>query len=199
MITRTCQQCGVDYDTFPSQKPKYCSSRCAGDAKRNGKHKRCELCNERFYVPKSSIDQMYCSKSCARSAANLTDANPSYHRDISGENNPMYGKGHLISGERNPMYGKTKSKCPNWKGGRKTRPDGYQRIVAPDDHPYPCEGKNSGTKYILEHRRVMEKHLGRYLKPEEVVHHIDGNPRNNSIDNLKLYKSQSDHIREEHC
>jgi hypothetical protein len=44
----------------------------------------------------------------------------------------------------------------------------------------------------------MEAALGRYLRPEEVVHHIDGNPSNNRLDNLRLFASQSDHIREAH-
>jgi hypothetical protein len=39
----------------------------------------------------------------------------------------------------------------------------------------------------------MEKHLGRYLKPEEVVHHIDGNPGNNVLDNLMLFPNDGEH------
>ena len=43
--------------------------------------------------------------------------------DMSGENNPMYGKGAERTGENNPMYGKTwggrraGENNPNWKGG----------------------------------------------------------------------------------
>lgn len=43
------------------------------------------------------------------------------------------------------------------------------------------------------HRWVMEKHLGRRLTKEEVVHHIDGNKLNNKIKNLKLFKNQAEH------
>lgn len=32
------------------------------------------------------------------------------HADISGKNNPMYGKGYLIAGEKNGMYGKSAMK-----------------------------------------------------------------------------------------
>ena len=34
---------------------------------------------------------------------------------------------------------------------------------------------------IHQHRLVMEKHIGRYLTKDEVVHHIDENPKNNDI------------------
>jgi hypothetical protein len=43
------------------------------------------------------------------------------------------------------------------------------------------------------HRWVIEKHLGRRLKKEEVVHHIDGNKLNNNIENLQLFKNQDEH------
>ena len=49
-------------------------------------------------------------------------------------------------------------------------------------------------KKVDEHRYVMEQHLGRPLEPNEVVHHKDGDKRNNDIDNLEL-TSRSEHSR----
>jgi transposase len=39
---------------------------------------------------------------------------------------------------------------------------------------------------MAEHRYVMAKHLGRPLTTDEKVHHIDGNTKNNNIENLQL-------------
>jgi len=45
------------------------------------------------------------------------------------------------------------------------------------------------------HRVIAEEMLGRPLKPGEVVHHVDGNKRNNTPDNLMVFASQGDHVR----
>ena len=77
---------------------------------------------------------------------------------------------------------------PTWKGGRKYSGWGYVEILKPE-HPY-C--KTGG--YVLEHKLVMEKHLGRFLKKEEIVHHINGIKDDNRIENLKI-TNQSKHSR----
>ena len=65
---------------------------------------------------------------------------------------------------------------------------GYILVRAPKDHPH---ARNDGS--IYEHRLVMEQHLGRYLKPGEVVHHINGVRDNNKIGNLQLRRSRKEH------
>ncbi len=95
------------------------------------------------------------------------------------------------------MFGKKAEQNPAWKGGRKTRADGYVLVYAPD-HPYAISDSDGKKTYILEHRLVMEQYLGRYLLPDEVVHHKDGNPSNNDIGNLELFSSQSEHISKAH-
>lgn len=51
------------------------------------------------------------------------------------------------------------------------------------------------------HRVVAEQKLGRSLLPGEIVHHIDGNKRNNEPENLMIFASQEEHaawhVREE--
>lgn len=78
-----------------------------------------------------------------------------------------------------------------WKGGRVTDKSGYVLIKLPDH----AERNKSG--YVREHRLVMEQVLGRPLKPEEVVHHRNGDPTDNRPENLELFESNACHLAED--
>lgn len=61
---------------------------------------------------------------------------------------------------------------------------------------YEPEHKHAkGNGYVFEHIIVAEKLLGRPLKDKEVVHHIDGDKRNNNPCNIAIFNSQSEHMR----
>jgi len=55
--------------------------------------------------------------------------------------------------------------------------------------------KDSGK---LVHRWVEEKKLGRKLKSGEVVHHRNSNKLDNSPNNLKVFRSQKEHMATAH-
>ena len=58
------------------------------------------------------------------------------------------------------------------------------------------EGKTYTKRYGRhEHRVVAEEKLGRELLPGEVVHHIDGNKRNNDPRNIMVFESQAQHAK----
>jgi len=63
----------------------------------------------------------------------------------------------------------------------------YNYAVVPE---HPNRSKNN---YVLEHRIVMENYLGRLLESNEVVHHINGDKKDNRIENLEI------HLHKEHA
>ena len=54
--------------------------------------------------------------------------------------------------------------------------------------------KSDKYGYIFEHDLMMECNIGRWLKPDEVVHHINGIRNDNRIKNLKLM-TRGEHSR----
>jgi hypothetical protein len=50
-----------------------------------------------------------------------------------------------------------------------------------------------GLMWKLEHKIVVENFIGRKLKKEEVIHHLDFNKKNNKIENLMLFHNQKEH------
>lgn len=92
--------------------------------------------------------------------------------------NHRFAQGHSNRGEGNPA----------WRGGKPfVDTNGYVEVR---------DGKRRRGKVIrsLEHRVVMEKHLGRKLQKGETVHHINHDRTDNRIENLKLFATNGSHI-----
>ena len=86
------------------------------------------------------------------------------------------------------------SRNASWTAGRSTQ-GGYIVIRLPG-HP-----RSSPNGYVYEHVLVMEQHLGRPIvyfgsadPRSEVVHHINGDKKDNRIENLQLL-SVIDHMK----
>lgn len=75
-----------------------------------------------------------------------------------------------------------------WKVEKTIKSNGYLWAKCPQ-HPNAFK-----DGYVLAHRIVMENHLGRILRSNEIVHHIDGNKSNNDISNLMIL-TQSQHSK----
>ena len=68
-------------------------------------------------------------------------------------------------------------------GGRGTLSHGYWKVPVPPELRHLVNGETSA----LEHRLVMAQHLGRPLRPDESVHHRNGQKTDNRIENLELW------------
>jgi len=95
--------------------------------------------------------------------------------------------------------------------GIKTRKNGYQWIGEknPNFNGYKIQSNGyildrklnhqraNGDGYVFRHTLIMEKYLKRNLIKGEVVHHKDGDKKNNSISNLQLFPNMSEHLKYE--
>ena len=118
---------------------------------------------------------------CGEIAREIGESDPEIVRDYLSKLGVQRQRAGARPGEKNPM----------WKGGMSVDKQGYILVKA-DGHPHA-----NRHGYVRLHRLVMEAMLGRYLLPEEVVHHKDGDPQNNDPDNLELFDHNGSHLRQE--
>jgi len=133
----------------------------------------CLICGKETRNFPSRVKQgkgKYCSKECSNIAS----------------------KGHIPWNKGKKLPHLSREHSPTWKGGRCIRKSGYV-FIKTDAHPFK---NNQG--YVREHRLVMEKNLGRYLKPTEIIHHINGVPSDNRIENLVLTNNSKHTIHHLH-
>ena len=80
--------------------------------------------------------------------------------------------------------------------GRRIATSGYVLMSTPEGHASAKKRAGRKTTLIWEHRHVMEQKLGRALLPTEAVDHVDGLTLHNHPDNLRLFASNAEHLRE---
>lgn len=96
-------------------------------------------------------------------------------------------KGKHISPETEFKVGDNlEEKHPRWKGGKWQRKQDGRWFVL-----YPNNVMSNKRGYVLQSRLVMSEKLGRPLRPEEHVHHIDGDTSNDDPKNLELMTNRS--------
>lgn len=91
--------------------------------------------------------------------------------------------GYVCSGRANQRKHKDSFRGPNnprWNGGL-SEWDGRTLIICRD------------YSWIFYYRGVMEAHLGRELRDDEIVHHVNGDPSDDRIENLQVV-TRSEHI-----
>lgn len=102
------------------------------------------------------------------------------------------GKGKKISAQqieilRRANTGRRKRDDYEFGGHEKKRADGYIKVYVPD-HPHA-----TADGFVMKHVLVMERHIGRLLNPDEVVHHKNRIRDDNRIENLQLM-TKHDHM-----
>lgn len=169
----------------------------------------CATCSEKIIVKPSEIKQRnYCSKECAdighrghtpwnkgtvgvckswnKGTKGLCKAPK--HAFVKGQKPWNYGiKGTHFSPNTEFKKGQNVGeKNHNWTGG-KCDELGYLSVRNPEHQSARSNGR------VFEHRIVMEKHIDRPLSRNEIIHHINGDKKDNRIENLMIV-SRSEHI-----
>lgn len=129
--------------------------------------KQCLICHKDFLTYPSKI-KIGRGKYCSKKCSDIST---------------LFKKGNKSSVNSGSF--KSGSLHPKWKGWRYCGRDNNYREI------------RINGKYIREHRLVMENSLGRKLKNNEEVHHVNGNSLDNRIENLVL-TDKNHHLILEH-
>ncbi len=164
--------------------------------------KRCLQCKNEFKIlPHEYSKRIYCSRICSdkskigKPSPNIGKKYPPLSKEARIKIS-MAHKGKKLSKEHCKKLSERQigSKNHAWKGGIIRNSGNYILLYSPN-HPYHV------GKYVFEHRLVMEKILGRYLEPFEIIHHRNGIKTDNRPENLELAirKVHFGSVRCPHC
>ena len=190
-MKKLCEHCGNEFITFPNRIKKgngrYCSKECHLKAKQTVIEERkqeCVVCGSSFIPRQIQLTNgqgKFCSIDC-RITGQKSELRYQYGFKDVPVTEETIAKANATKKANGTLR---KEKHPFWKGG-KAISQGYVLIML------------ETGKYRQEHRLVMENHLGRKLKPSEIVHHKNHNKKDNRIENLEIM-TRAEHMKEHHA
>jgi hypothetical protein len=171
-VTKTCPICSKEFECPPShaQRRVCCSKPCyktwmrRARAAEKPKRWTCVRCGKEFNS--SGRAPKYCSRDCREKELQ--------------HNCEVCGKPFWLKASHEFLRKTCSLACAGLYRGDKAQAGGS--ITAQGYRLLQIRNRR-----ILEHRKVMEDHLGRPLYKWEEIHHLDGNRLNNRLDNLELW------------
>lgn len=189
MIQKKCEVCGGEFASYPSQKRRYCGQTCKINSQHKPVHRVCLTCRTPF-TTNPSRNKRYCNDECARAGEGTFE-----HRKCLSCGTPF-----TTYTSQNKQY--CSQKC---KGVARRKPDSTlsqirRNAYVPQGHPLAPPGR----RQVIKHRLILWESIGagphpcyhcgdlvdwipgNYTKKGSlVVDHLDRNPLNNELDNLK--------------
>ena len=177
-----CERCGTPFQAPKRKGRRYCSRSCASierPGRRTGENRPCASCGQEFYVRKHRLaGAQTCSKECWQ--ALLRTRRQTITCQNCGkvvEHSAFNARIRRFCSHECSMEARAPT-IERYHNGKKARvhQNGYVSVWEPKD--------SIRHGWALEHRVVMEQVLGRKLKRDEHVHHINGKRADNRPENL---------------
>jgi endogenous inhibitor of DNA gyrase (YacG/DUF329 family) len=151
---------------------------------RRGTTSPCETCGKPVYKSKGQTKKRYCSQECHFEGLKVgqqqkcLECGKSFY--VQPSNPRLYCGRQCYEADRIKTSG-----IGRMHNGREVIRDsgGYLRIWEPE-HPSANQGR------VTEHRWLVEQALGRYLRSDEHVHHVNGVKDDNRLENLQVMGAQ---------
>lgn len=211
---KICEECEKIYpamDKIQAKRNKTCGKECANSQiskKRKGRPPMkernyttkvtCENCGKDFWRRQDRVAEKrgnFCSKDCYTKWQSESEELAKYLKEIG----PKGRKAQTEETYKKISKKLSGSSHPNWKGGvtYDSSKGNYERpILVRCPEKYSEMARKNG--YVPQHRLKVAQEIGRSLKSEEVVHHIDHDSQNNEIENLMLFRNNKEHKLYEH-